>query len=207
MMLSAIERLTPGCFYQFLLTRFGQCRFVQVGEQLSKLVGLPLTALMEDANSFFSLLNAECRQAVMQKLAESAARGAEFATCDKFIRPDNKVVWLETRSIPEVQANGDIIWTGFVYDVTSREQALYELNELASTSKAILDNLLDAVITIIPTGCIDFANQTALKLFGYNAEQLIGQNISCLMAGQHAKNHNDYLSQKIRHKNSDFFSV
>jgi two-component system sensor kinase FixL len=47
--------------------------------------------------------------------------------------------------------------------------------------QALLDACIDAVIIIDHRGCIMTFNRTAARMFGYEAAQAIGRNVSMLM--------------------------
>lgn len=67
------------------------------------------------------------------------------------------------------------------------------LSQPDGLNRAILDNIMDAVISIDAHGLITYSNQTALTLFGYSHNELLGKNIKCLMADYHADRHDSYL--------------
>ncbi|CAB9497928.1 Sensor protein FixL [Seminavis robusta] len=60
---------------------------------------------------------------------------------------------------------------------------------------AIIDASFDSLFAIDLNGCIQFANQTAAQVFGYEKEELIGSNISCTVGGGHAASHDGYLQK------------
>ncbi|MEH0153880.1 PAS domain S-box protein [Limibacter armeniacum] len=60
--------------------------------------------------------------------------------------------------------------------------------------KAILDGCVDAVVNINEIGIIDYVNPAAIKLWGYEAGEVLGQNVKILMGGEHRANHDQYLS-------------
>ncbi|WP_445428771.1 putative bifunctional diguanylate cyclase/phosphodiesterase [Alishewanella sp. HL-SH05] len=62
-----------------------------------------------------------------------------------------------------------------------------------SLNRTILDNIMDAVVSIDKNGLITYCNQTALTLFGYKEANLLGKNIKCLMVDYHAEHHDNYL--------------
>lgn len=66
------------------------------------------------------------------------------------------------------------------------------LNE--ARTRAILRTMLDGVIHCDERGKILSINDSALRIFGYEAaEELVGQNISCLMPLEHRQHHEQYL--------------
>lgn len=58
---------------------------------------------------------------------------------------------------------------------------------------AILQNAVDAIITIDQRGQIDSCNHSTLQMFGYTKSELIGQNIKMLMPAPYRDEHDGYL--------------
>lgn len=61
--------------------------------------------------------------------------------------------------------------------------------------QAILDTIVDAVITIDPEGTILFANVAVERLFGYTPEELLGANVRILMPEPDRSAHDGYLKK------------
>ncbi|WP_286859473.1 MULTISPECIES: PAS domain-containing sensor histidine kinase [Sphingobacterium] len=58
---------------------------------------------------------------------------------------------------------------------------------------AIIDHAIDGIITIDNRGNVESINPAALELFGYNAEEVIGHNVSMLMPEPDRGNHDNYI--------------
>ena len=56
-----------------------------------------------------------------------------------------------------------------------------------------LDEKLDAVCVVGPTGLIKIGSKTLHRMFGYKAGTLVGRNISILVPPPHSAQHNAYL--------------
>ncbi|MEO6523323.1 MAG: PAS domain-containing sensor histidine kinase [Mucilaginibacter sp.] len=67
--------------------------------------------------------------------------------------------------------------------------------ENAALLKAIIENAIDGIITIDDRGKMESINPAGCKLFGYEAEELIGKNISILMPTPDKEKHDDYLTK------------
>lgn len=65
--------------------------------------------------------------------------------------------------------------------------------ESAKLLQAIIETAIDGIITIDNRGRIESLNPSALKIFGYNEEELTGKNISVLMPEPDKSRHDGYL--------------
>lgn len=65
--------------------------------------------------------------------------------------------------------------------------------EQAVRLRAVLDAAVDGIVTIDDRGIIESVNSATTKLFGYDAEEMVGQNVSILMPLPFRGEHNQYL--------------
>lgn len=65
--------------------------------------------------------------------------------------------------------------------------------ESAKLLYAIIETAIDGIVTIDNRGKIESLNPSALKIFGYREEELIGKNISVLMPESDKSRHDGYL--------------
>ena len=70
--------------------------------------------------------------------------------------------------------------------------------EKATLLKAIIESAIDGIITIDNRGLIESLNPAALRLFGYDAPEVIGKNISVLMPEPDKSAHDGYLERYDR---------
>lgn len=63
---------------------------------------------------------------------------------------------------------------------------------------SILDTVPDAMIVIDRTGVIESFSRTAERLFGYEADEVIGCNVSMLMPNPYRDEHDGYLERYLR---------
>jgi len=73
-----------------------------------------------------------------------------------------------------------------------------ELIEGEGRMYAILDNMVDGVITIDDAGSIESLNTAAARIFGYDATELLGKNVAVLMPDPHRGEHDGYLERYQR---------
>jgi diguanylate cyclase (GGDEF)-like protein/PAS domain S-box-containing protein len=72
------------------------------------------------------------------------------------------------------------------------------LSESEARGRAILDNAIDAIITIDQAGRIESCNRAAGKVFGYGTNELLSMNVSALMPGDHGDRHDGYVRSYLR---------
>ena len=64
--------------------------------------------------------------------------------------------------------------------------------------RAILNSVVDGIITIDMDGIIEAANPSAETMFGYAGGELIGQNISNLMPISDVEEHDQYRQNGLK---------
>ncbi len=67
-------------------------------------------------------------------------------------------------------------------DITERKQAEEALRQSEAQLHAITDSAQDAILMMDPQGLVTFWNPAAERIFGYAAEEVIGQNLHQLLA-------------------------
>jgi PAS domain S-box-containing protein len=83
-------------------------------------------------------------------------------------------------------------------DVTQLRVSERQAREQATRLTAILDNVVDAIITINESGSIESWSKSADRLFGYKAEEVLRRNVSMLMDEPHRGAHDGYLRRYVQ---------
>jgi PAS domain S-box-containing protein len=64
--------------------------------------------------------------------------------------------------------------------------------------RSIVDHALDGIVCIDARGTVESFNTTAERVFGYTAGEVVGNNISMLMAEPHRSAHDSYIKAYLR---------
>ena len=72
---------------------------------------------------------------------------------------------------------------------------LDQINEAALRLQAIIETAIDGIITISERGIIDHINPAAAALFGYDPQEVVGQNVKMLMPSPYHEEHDGYLQR------------
>jgi diguanylate cyclase (GGDEF)-like protein/PAS domain S-box-containing protein len=89
-------------------------------------------------------------------------------------------------------------YRGIGSDITERKRI--ELDLLASEQRlaAVLDGVQSGVVTITERGLVESFNQSAVRMFGYDAHEVVGNNIKMLMPEPYRAGHDGYLGNYQR---------
>jgi two-component system CheB/CheR fusion protein len=158
------------------------------------------------------LVPAELHKSVADT-AGRVARGEEIEACEtQRLTRDGRLldVWVTPTALRDDSGNAVAI-ASTERDVTVRRQIEVEIRTLNAALKkrvaertaaleaseqrirAVLGAAVDAIITIDATGKIESFNSGAERMFGYEAGEVIGQNVGVLMGSAYRENSNEYL--------------
>ena len=82
----------------------------------------------------------------------------------------------------------------FASNVTERIGIQNDLKDAEGRLRAILDNVLDGIITCDDTGIVASINPAAVKMFGYEAGDVVGRNVKVLMPEPDRSAHDGHLA-------------
>ena len=83
------------------------------------------------------------------------------------------------------------------WEATEREQAAAELRRAEERTRSVVENVLDGIITIDEYGLVQTLNSAGERLFGYKAEEVVGQNVRMLMPEPYHHEHDKYISDYL----------
>ncbi len=83
-------------------------------------------------------------------------------------------------------------------DISERRRAEDTVRESEARVKAIINGVADAIVTIDGAGVVQSVNQAAAAMFGYAPDELMGQNITTLMAEPYRSQHAHHLQAYLK---------
>lgn len=154
----------------------GKPRFNYVSAGVERVHGIRPEDVLEDAGILFRRAEPAQISAYAAAVAESARKLSDFDMELRATRPDGGVRLVRVRSRPRRDEAGQILWDGFVMDITERKRVETELRESA--------RLLQTVINLVPHPIFAkdrqsrhlFVNEACAAMNGLTPEQMIGSN-------------------------------
>ncbi|WP_126455512.1 PAS domain S-box protein [Sulfuriflexus mobilis] len=96
-------------------------------------------------------------------------------------------------AVSEMRLEGKRYFTGIVRDISKRKQAELALLNSETRQRTILENIIDGIVTIDDKGVVRSLNHAAELIFGYAADDIIGNNVNMLMPEPYKTQHDGYL--------------
>lgn len=108
----------PGMVFQYRLKDDGSGAFPFASEAVTKLYGVPPQAVESDASVIRAMLYPEDAERFFSAMHLSAKTLTPWLIDYRIRTPEGHLKWLRVDAVPERNEHGQIIWYGFVTDVT-----------------------------------------------------------------------------------------
>jgi PAS domain S-box-containing protein len=165
-------------------------RYVNVSKQWLSQYALKADVIGRSHYDVFPEIPDTWREIHRRALAGEVLRSDE----DRFVRKSGAVQWLRWEVRPWRAPSGEIAGIMiFAEDITQRKIAEEALRANEARYRAIVDSSMDSIICIDERGIVQSANPATKTILGYEADELLGANVSMIMPGYHASRHDDYI--------------
>lgn len=120
----------PGVVYQFKLRPDGTSCFPYASERIREIYRVSPEEVAHDASSVFALLHPDDHASVVAEILASAETLRPWVQDYRVQFPNGDVRWLRGSATPEQQADGSVLWHGFIADITTQRALEIAKNEL-----------------------------------------------------------------------------
>lgn len=127
---------------------------------------------------YFGGLHPDDRDRIRRAVDRTIATGEKYVEEYRLLRQDDSIRWVEAHGgCVYDEAGKPVRFAGAVIDITERRQA----EEVERGLAAIIASSDDAIISKDLNGIVTSWNRGAERLFGYRAEEMMGQPITILI--------------------------
>ncbi len=148
--------------------------------------------------TFLSALHPDDSPRVQQAIDAALKYDFPYSIDCRIVRPSGEIRNISCRGIVHRTPDGSPArMTGSVLDVTEHKRAESAWRESETRMRSIFESAIEGIIVIDERGRIESTNAALLKLLGYEAHELIGQNVSMLMPSPYRENHPHYLASYL----------
>ena len=155
------------------------------GYQADEMIGQPITRIIPPE------LHQEEKQILVRLHRGERIRHYETIRLAK----DGRRVDISLTVSPLFNQSGKVVGASKVArDITERKLAEQALRETAARLRALTETAVDGVILIDARGVVLMFNPACEKLFGYSADEVIGENVKMLMPQPYRHEHDRYIT-------------
>lgn len=159
--LQKISSRVPGVVYQFRLRPDGSSCFPYASEALREIYRLDPEDVREDASGMYVALHPDDLEDVVASVQRSAQDLTPWRQDYRVRFEDGAVHWLSGSALPEREADGSVLWHGFITDITERKRleeqvrqmAFYDLLTELPNRRLLSDRLDQALAASERSGC------------------------------------------------------
>ena len=139
--LKNIAATVPGAIFAFLRHEDGVYSFPYIdGKQLEAL-GFSAEDFSSDARPLIGLVHPDDISALLESIEMSARAMAAWHGQFRILHPHLGVRWIEGDSIPQLCADGSVLWHGYLSDATERIEATRRLEQSHAQIQALLAHM------------------------------------------------------------------
>lgn len=149
------------------------------------LTGYPAHELVDNrTRTFASLIHPDDLPATYA-VHEALANQLPFELTYRIRHAQGHWLWVREKGRGAYDSAGQLLHLGgFIWDVTDRLMAERNLADSAQYQRALIDNVVDGIVTVDEDGRIESFNRAAQRIFGHTEDEMLGQPMSRLIPPQ-----------------------
>lgn len=121
-LLSKIVATVPGVICSFQMRPDGTVCMPYASAALREIYGLAPEAVRDDATRLLAVIHADDIARVNEAIAASADAMTPWRSEFRIHHTDKGIVWIDGHSMPQREADGSILWHGYLMDITARKR-------------------------------------------------------------------------------------
>jgi len=172
--LQKIASRVPGLVFQFQMRPDGSSCFPFASEAIRDIYRVSPEDVRDDAARVYAVLHPDDYDGIVASIQASARRLTPWRHEYRVKFDDGTVRWLFGNSLPQREADGSVLWHGFITDVTERKRATASLLESEARFRTMADSAPVLIWIARPDKFFHYFNKGWLEFTGRTMEQEIG---------------------------------
>lgn len=177
-----VARNLPAVIYQYVLHPEGSEELTYISPGVLEIYELAASEFLENPALMWDLIPPEELGLLQESIAISAQNLTEWEYQWRIITPSGTLKWLSGIARPQKHPNGDIVWDGFLRDISDRKQIegektrlMTSLAESEARYRSVLSAITEGIVLEDASGVIRACNASAERILGLTAEQMMGR--------------------------------
>jgi len=164
----------PGSVFQFQLFADGTSCFPYASKGLWDVLRVHPEEVVNDASIVFSRIHPDQLEDVFASIQKSAKDMQLWNYEFQVVFDDGTVKWLYGRFSLQLEADGSVLWHGFITDITELKQAVEALRQSEIKHTSMISNISDVIGMMGADGFMKYKSPNIVKDFGWQPEDLVG---------------------------------
>ncbi|WP_413199471.1 PAS domain S-box protein [Nostoc piscinale] len=200
----------PGMLYEFRLNTDGSMSFPFVSSGCREVLGLEPEQIEADAAAGFADVHPDDLAGLQAAIMQSAQTLQKFHHKWRAGHIFGQQKWVRASSRPELQADGAIIWYGYLADITEAQQTEQQFKEQAQFLQSIWEGVDYGicVLDVLDNGT-EFRyvklNPAILNLSSISLEPLLGKTMAEGLSPEMADYYRQYYRKCVQSRKTIFF--
>ena len=168
----------PGIIFEYRLNPDGTSCIPYISDAIKTYFRLDPDDVRRDASPIFRHVHPDDAPMFFASVQASADHLTPWRHEYRARFEDGQTIWLRANAMPRKEADGAIIWHGFVTDISDYRQSQEHLKLLETCIAHLNDFVIitEAEPTSVPGPRIVFVNEAFVRRTGFSAEEAIGQS-------------------------------
>ncbi len=148
---------------------------------------------------WFAHVHPEDRSKVEQSVEKMRQTQVIERSEQRFVRADGSSAWIVADAAAEYDDNGNMTGLiGTLTDISELKQIQAELQRQQAYDAAVMNTAAEGIIIIDEHSTVVSFNRAAENMFGYAAEEVIGNNLTMLMPSPYCDEHAKYVERYLQ---------
>jgi len=174
--LASIAATVPGVINSFCLRPDGSVSMPYASPRLVEIYGLRPDEVADDAAPVLARVHPDDLPQVQISIAESARTMTPWRDEFRVNNPLRGELWVEGHSVPQREADGSILWQGFIHDITARKRSEEALLDSSQFNRQIINGAEEGIIVYGPDLRIQVWNSYMEQFTGRSAGEVVGRH-------------------------------
>ncbi|MCB1157681.1 MAG: PAS domain-containing protein, partial [Leptospiraceae bacterium] len=135
----------PGLVFQYVHRKNGSFSIEYMNETFTTYTGIPFADLKKNPKLFFEPIPREDRDMIKKAIKLASEELKNFKIEHRILTKNGDILWFQVYSIPRIQTNDDVLWSGVSVDITDRinmEEDLLKAKDAAEKANLIKTEFL-----------------------------------------------------------------
>jgi PAS domain S-box-containing protein len=171
--LAKVAATVPGMVYSFRMRPDGSYCMPFCTAVIKDIWGVNPEEVRDNFTVGVASIHPEDRSRVLESIVSSARTLSPWRQTFRLLHRKKGEVWVEGHSVPRLEADGSVLWHGFVQDVTEKRKAEATLQQTEARYRLLAENVEDFISVLDPHENRRYVSPSFFRATGWTADEVM----------------------------------